>query len=223
MQQGGTVELTATSADVNSYILFDDLAVEQTGGMIVQEQHTYGYGAPLTGLNYVIGTKRYRHGYQGQFTEKDEETGWDGFELRQFDLRIGRWMAPDPMGQFHSPYVGMGNNPVSDLDPDGGLALDPIIRVVGNGLLNQSYKVFINLGSIGNALTAVGSAIIKGVGPVGLQAGVGGIANATRAFQQKYNTSAGEFYTDEFEAYKAMVNDQSTYHHETMGWLVFDN
>jgi RHS repeat-associated protein len=127
VEQGGSVELTATSADATSYIFFDDLTVEQAGGMIVQEQHTYAYGAPLTDLNYVIGTKKYRHGYQGQYAEKDEETGWDDFELRMYDSRIGRWMAPDPMGQFYSPYVGMSNNPVLNIDPDGGFS------VLGNG------------------------------------------------------------------------------------------
>ena len=30
-------------------------------------------------------------------------------------------MAPDPYGQFDSPYVDMGNNPVMGVDPDGGL------------------------------------------------------------------------------------------------------
>ena len=29
-------------------------------------------------------------------------------------------MAPDPAGQFYSPYISMGNNPVSGVDPDGG-------------------------------------------------------------------------------------------------------
>jgi hypothetical protein len=33
---------------------------------------------------------------------------------------IGRWMSTDPYGQFYSPYLGMGNNPVIGIDPDGG-------------------------------------------------------------------------------------------------------
>ncbi|UOQ75194.1 RHS repeat domain-containing protein [Hymenobacter cellulosilyticus] len=94
--------------------------MEHTNSTIVQEQHQYAFGSPLTGLNYSIGDKRYRHGYQGQYAEKDEETGYDSFELRLYNSRIGRWMAPDPEGQFYSPYVGMGNNPVSGIDPDGG-------------------------------------------------------------------------------------------------------
>ncbi len=36
------------------------------------------------------------------------------------DPRLGRWMSPDPYGQFHSPYLAMGNSPISGVDPDGG-------------------------------------------------------------------------------------------------------
>ena len=37
-----------------------------------------------------------------------------------YDPVIGRWISPDPYGQYWSPYVGMGNNPVNRFDPDGG-------------------------------------------------------------------------------------------------------
>lgn len=62
----------------------------------------------------------YRYGYQGQFAEEDNETRLNAFELRMYDSRIGRWISPDPYGQFHSPYIGMSNNPISYADPDGG-------------------------------------------------------------------------------------------------------
>lgn len=62
--------------------------------------------------------QQYRYAFQGQ--ELDPETGMEAFQLRLWDGRIGRWLSPDPYGQFSSPYVGMGNNPVSGIDPDGG-------------------------------------------------------------------------------------------------------
>jgi hypothetical protein len=31
-----------------------------------------------------------------------------------------RWLTVDPKSQFSSPYTGMGNNPISGTDPDGG-------------------------------------------------------------------------------------------------------
>ena len=71
--------------------------------------------------------EKYRFGYQGEFAEQDDETGWNAFELRMYDSKIGRWMAPDPYGQHWSSYMAMGNNPMSLVDPDGGMTdPDPI-------------------------------------------------------------------------------------------------
>lgn len=42
------------------------------------------------------------------------------FELRMYDPKIGRWTTTDPYNQYASPYVGMGNDPVMGVDPDGG-------------------------------------------------------------------------------------------------------
>jgi RHS repeat-associated protein len=75
----------------------------------------------------------YRYGYQGQYAEADEETGWNSFELRNYDSKIGKWLSPDPAGQFASPYNGMGNNPVNGVDPDGAW-------VKGAGLFNNLFK-----------------------------------------------------------------------------------
>jgi hypothetical protein len=33
---------------------------------------------------------------------------------------VQRWTSTDPKNQYFSPYVGMGNNPVTNTDPDGG-------------------------------------------------------------------------------------------------------
>ncbi|MFM8914541.1 MAG: RHS repeat-associated core domain-containing protein, partial [Flammeovirgaceae bacterium] len=59
---------------------------------------------------------KYRFGYQGQYAEKDEETNWEHFELREYDNIIGRWTTTDSEGQYYSLYLGMGNNPVSSVD-----------------------------------------------------------------------------------------------------------
>ena len=81
----------------------------------------YPHGGILPGRNYQnsVGSPMY---YQGQ--EKDAETNLLNFELRQFDPRLGRWYNPDPMGQYHSPYLAMGNNPISQIDPTGGSSYD---------------------------------------------------------------------------------------------------
>jgi RHS repeat-associated protein len=100
----------------------------------------YPYGEQLAGRNTQ---SDYRYAFQGQ--ELDKETGMEAFQLRLWDGRIGRWLSTDPYGQYASPYLGMGNNPISGVDPDGGtyypdpleLKLDKRILMlteVGNGM-----------------------------------------------------------------------------------------
>ena len=48
------------------------------------------------------------------------ESGWNHFQLREYDPVIGRWLVPDPYRQYASPYKAMGNNPGRNTDPDGG-------------------------------------------------------------------------------------------------------
>ena len=85
-------------------------------------------------FGYMIATYGggYRYGYQGQTAEKDGETGWNNFELRMYSSRFGRWMTMDPKGQYFSPYVGMGNNPVTGVDADGGENDDWVRRPNGS-------------------------------------------------------------------------------------------
>jgi RHS repeat-associated protein len=77
----------------------------------------FPFGMKIPGRLKTAG--EYRFGYQGQFAEEDEETGYNAFEARLWDNRAARWMAPDPAGQYWSPYLGMGNSPISGVDPDG--------------------------------------------------------------------------------------------------------
>ncbi|WP_082115912.1 leucine-rich repeat domain-containing protein [Hymenobacter terrenus] len=225
--QGGTVELRVeTDGAGGPDVYFDDIQVDYTSSTIVQEQHSSAYGSPLVGLNYTVGNKNYRHGYQGQFTEKDEETGWDNFELRMYDSRIGRWTAPDPEGQFDSPYVGMGNNPVSSVDPDGGFSGIPFIQILGRGLVHESYRLVVNWGVLGNALKAVGSAVGRAVvsaAPYALQAGASNISYSTRSAQVPGVPASMQFHffdkSREAEAYDYMQQSKSK---EVFAYLVSD-
>ncbi|UOY08641.1 RHS repeat-associated core domain-containing protein [Muricauda sp. SCSIO 64092] len=94
---------------------------QKSGSTTINEDYNdyYPFGMVMPGRNSVD-ANNYRYGYQGQYAETDPETGKPAFELRLWDSRIGRWLSPDPYGQFHSPYLGMGNNPIAYTDPDGG-------------------------------------------------------------------------------------------------------
>jgi hypothetical protein len=39
-----------------------------------------------------------------------------------YDPVLGRWGAPDPLEQFHSPYLANFNNPANFVDPDGRMS-----------------------------------------------------------------------------------------------------
>ncbi|CAL2083746.1 RHS repeat-associated core domain-containing protein [Tenacibaculum sp. 190524A05c] len=105
----------------NNYYLdnirVNDVTTENAPVMLAYKDY-YPFGMPMPNRN-VEG--EYPYAFQGQ--EKDQETGMEAFELRLWDARIGRWLTTDPYGQFQSPYLGMGNNPISQIDPDGGYSL----------------------------------------------------------------------------------------------------
>jgi len=91
------------------------------------------------------GTMRYRYGYQGQFAERDKETEWNSFDLRQYDPVVGRWLSPDPYGQYNSPYLAMGNDWAGSVDADGGFAtkfgawLYNVLHFGGSGSIANYY------------------------------------------------------------------------------------
>ncbi len=90
----------------------------------------YPFGMPMPNRQIING-EPYRYAYQGQ--EKDPETGKEAFQLRLWDARIGRWLTTDPKREFSSPYLGMGNNPLNKIDPDGGSTAGPDDWVRGKG------------------------------------------------------------------------------------------
>jgi RHS repeat-associated protein len=100
----------------------------------------YPFGEQLPGRNSM---SNYRYAFQGQ--ELDGETGMEAFQLRLWDGRIGRWLSPDPYGQYASPYLVMGNNPIGMVDPDGGYSwAGAFLRWAGGGFegkMHQSTKM----------------------------------------------------------------------------------
>lgn len=109
------------SNDSKTSVYFDNLEVTHNRGRIVEENAYYPYGLKIKGISAKAFDKAdNKYGYQGDFCEEEEETGWDEFELRMYDPQIGRWIGVDPYDEFASPYLGMGGDPVNNVDPDGG-------------------------------------------------------------------------------------------------------
>src|SRR5690606_28545969 len=66
------------------------------------------------------GAIKNNYGYQGDYSEMDDDIGWNDFMLRNYDAQIGRWIQQDPYQEFPSPYTAMGNDPIRYVDPTGG-------------------------------------------------------------------------------------------------------
>ncbi|MEM6526192.1 MAG: DUF6443 domain-containing protein [Bacteroidota bacterium] len=105
---------------------FDDLRIvhdkSEVSLQISSATDYYPYGMEIASTRYINeGVLLNRATFQSDYSEKDEYTEWQGFELRgNYDPRLGTWYSADPYAQYGSPYVGMGNNPVNGVDPDGG-------------------------------------------------------------------------------------------------------
>lgn len=112
---------TSNESSVNAEAYFDDLKIVHTQGIVRSTADYYPFGSQITERSFSsISPNDYRFGYQGQFAEKDQETGWNSFELRMLNPIVGRWLSVDPKRQHSSSYLGMSNNPIRRVDPDGG-------------------------------------------------------------------------------------------------------
>ena len=109
-------ELTDYLGNVRAIITRNEL----TGIEILSQQDYYPWGGVMPGRNYKSTFISENRSYQGQLF--DNETNYNSFDLRNFDSRIGRWLSTDPYNQYYSPYMAMGNNPISFTDPTGGFA-----------------------------------------------------------------------------------------------------
>jgi RHS repeat-associated protein len=79
--------------------------------------------------------------------EYDTETGLYNYRARLYDGETGRFLSVDPKAHLFpgwSPYAGMLNNPISNIDPDGQepvtLTVLAVAAVVGGGLNMWSNK-----------------------------------------------------------------------------------
>jgi RHS repeat-associated protein len=130
----------------------------------------YPYGLPAYTWTRE-GEQETREKFQGK--EYEEKTGLYNFHFRQYDGALGRFTSIDPKNQFASGYVGMGNNPVIGVDPDGqwvNFVIGAIVGGIGGystgkALGKSGWDLFaytIAGAGIGAATAGVGSAVTAG-------------------------------------------------------------
>ena len=95
------------------------------------------------------------------------EWGLEGLDLNYFAARyydpiLGRWHAPDPLEQCHSPYLAMLGDPANFIDPDGRAGI-PFLQDFmksdgGTFLLNLAGQAAF-LGAMLSPFSAVGGTV----------------------------------------------------------------
>lgn len=160
------------SNESNENVYFDNLAVQQAHGNISEETHYYAFGQKIAGIGSTGFQKLpSKYHYQGSFSEEEENTEWNEFDLRMYDPQVGRWTRMDPYDQFASPFVGMGNDPVSNVDENGGFLYEEgaIVGAVAGGIAaymaadnNSKSKGKVTLAKIGEGLA--GALVGSGIG-----------------------------------------------------------
>ncbi|HXH14372.1 MAG TPA: RHS repeat-associated core domain-containing protein, partial [Alphaproteobacteria bacterium] len=94
-------------------------AVVDDQNALVARYNYLPFGGPLG----TFGPQPEVLGYRFMGQPLDRETGLYNFQGRLYDPVLRRFYSPDPMRQFASPYLFVGNDPLTMVDPTGNLSV----------------------------------------------------------------------------------------------------
>jgi RHS repeat-associated protein len=90
---------------------------------VLSAQDYYPFGMQMPGRTFA-GSEEYRYGFQGE--EQDDEVKGEGnsihFTFREYDPRVGRFFAVDPLTAsypYYTPYQFSGNRPIDMIELEG--------------------------------------------------------------------------------------------------------
>ena len=95
IQNQGYIYIYVSNESPGAEVWWDDLTIIHQGVINTQSTDYYPFGAVMSRAQ-TYENQHYKYGYQRQFAEEDEETGWNSFELRMYDAVIGRWFSAGP-------------------------------------------------------------------------------------------------------------------------------
>lgn len=141
----GPTGLVAIVAD-QTYFPFKDN--QQTIHAIVDSQNNlvaryefYAFGQPVTATGAQADLTPYR--FMGQ--EWDAETGLYNFRARLYDPLLRRFHTTDTGRQFASPYLFVGNDPITQTDYTGDMSSETFgicAAMIGVTLVGIAFSVF---------------------------------------------------------------------------------
>jgi RHS repeat-associated protein len=126
-----------------------------------------------------------------QFTGQEyDESGVHNYRARLYDSDLGKFYAADPAGQFASPYLYAGNNPIVFVDPNGQFIIEAIIAAAAyaGGAIANDHGNFLKWdwsspktygGMLAGGSLAYGGLALAGAAPI-IGSGLAG-ATATGA------------------------------------------
>jgi RHS repeat-associated protein len=111
------------------------------------------------------------------------EWGLEGLDLNYFAARyydpiLGRWHAPDPLEQCHSPYLAMLGDPANFIDPDGRAGI-PFLQDFNDSFVGDFLEC------AAGASPGLGFVVLELLGPIG-----GTIANIVSIGASIYASSS---------------------------------
>ncbi|MEO1097135.1 MAG: RHS repeat-associated core domain-containing protein, partial [Bacteroidota bacterium] len=144
--KGYIIVYLSNENDTHVDVHFDDVLITLNQKELVQSQDYYPFG--LTFNDYKrTGLDKNEYLYQGK--EEMEGTDWYDFHARSYHAGLGRFMQIDPRLNGPSGYVGMLNNPISTIDPDGEepitLTAIAVAAAIGAGTSAVAYTASIAL------------------------------------------------------------------------------
>lgn len=175
-QDGYLFIYLSNESTLNANVYFDDLSITHTSASAtLQADDFYPFGLPMDNNGFLeAGIEANRFLYQGKEWQTDLGLNLFDFNARQYDPALGRWLSMDPKNQFASPYLGMGNNPLIGIDPDGQFWHIVIGAVIG-GVANTVTKALQGkITNLSDGLKAFGVGALAG----GVGAATGGWAFA---------------------------------------------
>ena len=182
-------------------VWFDDIAIQLTPTLIVQENHYDPWGLNLAGIE-VQGNPEHKYKYNGKEFQEELGLNWNDYGARNYDPQLGRWHSMDPLAdqmRRWSPYNYAFDNPMRFIDPDGMVPTEVIIigdkAKEATAQLQKSTSLTLTRDEKTGQLSATGEA--KTESDKQLQAAINDknkavLLNATSSNEATHNGTTGE-------------------------------